>query len=72
MVIHALKVHVKSDCMYELSQGPFCKFADENTITLLHSAPHEPEENSVVECHVGIIKAMAHDVSYDAGFRPLM
>ena len=32
VVIRALKWHVKSDCASELSQGPFRKFADENTI----------------------------------------
>ena len=72
MVIHALKVHVKSDCASELSQGPFRKFADENTIALHHSAPHGSKENSVVERHVGVIKAMARAVSYDAGFWPSM
>ena len=72
VAIHALKWHVKSDCVSELSQGPFHKFADENTITLHHSDPHEPKENSVVEHHIGVIKAMACAVSYDAGFWPLM
>ena len=72
VVICALKVHVKSDRASELSQGPFHKFADETTIALHHSAPREPKENSVVECHVGVFNAMAHAVSYDAGFWPLM
>ena len=63
---------MKSDCASGLSQGPFCKFADENTIPLRHSAPHEPKETSVVEHHVGVIKSMTCAVSYDAGFWPLM
>ena len=63
---------MKSDCASELSQGPFRKFADDSTIALHHghSAPHEPNENSVVERHVGVIKAMARAISYDAGFWP--
>ena len=56
VVIRALKVHVKSDCASELSQGPFRKFADDNTVAHHHSAPHEPKENSVVERHVGSSK----------------
>ena len=72
MAVCALKMRMKSDCMSELSQGTFCKFADDNTIALHHSAPHEPKENSVVEHHAGVIKAMACAVSYDAGFWPLM
>ena len=71
-MIRALRWHVKSDCASELSQGPFRKFADENTIALHHSAPNEPKENSVVEHHVSVIKSMAHAVSYDAGFWPSM
>ena len=72
VVIFALKMHMKSDCASELSYGPFCKFADDNTIALHHLAPHEPKENLVVEHHVGVIKAMAHAVSYDARLWPLM
>ena len=72
VVIRALKWHMKSDCASELSQGPFRKFADENTIALHHSAPNEPKENSVVERHVGVIKSMARAVSFDAGFWPSM
>ena len=32
VVVCALKMHMKSDCASELSQGTFCKFADDNTI----------------------------------------
>ena len=72
MVVHALKTHRKSDCASELSHGAFHKFADDSTIALHHLAPHEPNETSVVERHVGVIKAMACAVSYNAGFWPLM
>ena len=39
-------------------------------VSTAHTA--EPKENSVVERHVGVIKAMAHAVSYDAGIWPSM
>ena len=68
--VTGLHVHVKSDYAKEMTSTTVKAWCAANNVTMSHSAPHEPQENSVAERHVGIIKSVARTIHLHAGFPP--
>ena len=52
-------VHVKSDYAAELSAGRAKKWCSENLIQTVHSVPHVPDDNKLIETYIKLVKKLA-------------
>ena len=60
-------VHVKSDYAAELSAGRAKKWCSENLIQTVHSVPHVPDDNKLIETYVKLVKKLARVAAFESG-----